>query len=451
MLSQTLTIARNTFLESVRQPIYFILTAICGLAILLTTMTAAYSMDYSSSAEVSADNKVLLDIGLATVFVCGMLLAAFLATAVISREIDRKTVLTVVSKPVARPTVVLGKYLGVCGAIVLTVLTMLLFLQMAIRHEVMSTAADDLDGPVVLFTFLAVVLALGAGVWCNFFYGWSFSQTATLALLPGMTLAWLGVLLLSKKWSLQPIATDFKPEIFKASLCVVLAIMVLTGVATAASARLGQVMTLVVCSGVFILGLASNYLLGSRAVSNQFVARVLSAEPTSPSMVALAAAGDQYTLRLELEPRVNIPAGSPVYYGPNPSGTGLVVRPFPPFRGDLNTPSAVESGEPALAIRSAQARDMVIVRTGASGTGTPMARPPRAGDYLFLRPTHVNPAAYAGWAVTPNVQSFWLVDAVSQNQKIPWPHVGLVAIYALCLIGASLSVAVVVFQTREVG
>ena len=45
MLSQTLTIARNTFLESVRQPIYFILTAICGLAVLFTYWTAAFSME----------------------------------------------------------------------------------------------------------------------------------------------------------------------------------------------------------------------------------------------------------------------------------------------------------------------------------------------------------------------------------------------------------------------
>src|ERR1041384_3824605 len=99
MFSQTLTIARNTFLESVRQPIYFILTSICGLAILLTVWTAAFSMDYSSSA-------------------------------VVSKEIDRKTVLTVVSKPVSRPTVVFGKYLGVTGAILIATLTMLLFVQM---------------------------------------------------------------------------------------------------------------------------------------------------------------------------------------------------------------------------------------------------------------------------------------------------------------------------------
>ena len=36
MFSQTLTIARNTFLESVRQPIYFILTAIAGGGLLIS-------------------------------------------------------------------------------------------------------------------------------------------------------------------------------------------------------------------------------------------------------------------------------------------------------------------------------------------------------------------------------------------------------------------------------
>jgi ABC-type transport system involved in multi-copper enzyme maturation permease subunit len=452
MFSQTLTIARNTFLESVRQPIYFILTAICGVAILLTTMTAAYSMDYSSTAEVSADDKVLFDIGLATVFVCGMLLAAFLATAVISREIDRKTVLTVVSKPVARPTVVLGKYLGVCGAIVIAVLTMLLFLQMGIRHKVMSTSADDLDMPVVAFTFGAVLLAVGTGVWCNYFYGWSFTQTATVLLFPLMLAAWIGVLLISKSWKVQPIGTDFKPEIAKASLCVVLAVMVLTGVATAASARLGQVMTLVICCGVFVLGLGSNYLLGSRAIDNQFIARVLTATPDSPSMAGLNKPGDSYTLGLELEPRIGFPTGSPVYYGPNPSGSGLVVRPYPAFTGDLATPSSVEgSGPPAFAIGSHSARTLKIVRTGPAADAAPASRPPEKGDYLFLRPTRYHPLAYAGWALVPNIQHFWMVDPVSQNQPIPWAHVGLVALYAACLIGALLSLAVMIFQTREVG
>jgi ABC-type transport system involved in multi-copper enzyme maturation permease subunit len=108
MLSQLLTIARNTFVESVRQPIYFVLIAIAGLCLVLTTWSAGFSMGMSESGEVSGDNKLLLDVGMATVFVVGVLLAAFLATAVISREIENKTVLTVVSKPVSRVTLVLG-------------------------------------------------------------------------------------------------------------------------------------------------------------------------------------------------------------------------------------------------------------------------------------------------------------------------------------------------------
>lgn len=451
MFSQALTIAKNTFLESVRQPIYFVLTAICAVAILLTTMTAAYSMDYSSSAEVSSDDRVLLDIGLATVFVCGVLLAAFLATAVISKEIERKTVLTVVSKPVARPTLILGKYFGVASAILIAAITMMMFLFLALRHKVMSTAGDDLDAPVIAFGFGAVLLSLGIGVWFNFFYGTSFTQACTLSLFPLIILAYVGVLFIDKKWEIQPIFVDFKPETTKAAICVLLAIMVLTAVATAASSRLGQVMTLVICAGVFMLGLMSNALIGSRAIQNTLVSQVIDAQPESPSMAPFATSGDVYKLRLELEPRVNLPAGSPIYYGINPSGYQMEVRPFSRFDGDVNDPVARSNRAepPALAVVSQSGRDLTIVRTGGEGALT--TRPPAKGDYLFLQPTKYNAPAMAAWTLLPNVQFFWLLDAVSQNQPIPWSHVGKVALYAATLIGALLCLAIVLFQKREVG
>ena len=62
---------------------------------------------------------MLIDIGMATVFVAGGLLAAFVATGVLTREIENKTALTVISKPVGRPLFVLGKFLGVAGALIL--------------------------------------------------------------------------------------------------------------------------------------------------------------------------------------------------------------------------------------------------------------------------------------------------------------------------------------------
>jgi len=456
MLSQSLTIARNTFLESVRQPIYFILTAICGVAILITFWTAAFSMDYSSSAEVSADDKVALDISLATVFVCATLMAAFLATAVISKEIDRKTVLTVVSKPVARPTVVFGKYLGVTGAILIATVTMLLFVQMGVRHKVMSTTAEDLDGPVLLFTTMAVLISCIAGMWCNYFYSWSFTQTATMLMCPLMFGAWVAVLLVGKKWNIQPLWTDFKPEITKASFCLMMAVCVLTSVATAASARLGQVMTLIVCAGVFLLGLMSNHFLGSRAIVNEFIAQVDKAKPQVEGMTAFEHPEDKYDLTLTIEPRTSVPPGTPIYYGEFPSGFAMVVLPFEPFQGDVANPTAVSdrSKPPTVSALSLQGRTLTIIRTGpeASASQAPdTIRPPQNGDYLFTKPTRYHPLAWGAWAVVPNVQFFWLLDAVSQNSPIPGWHVGLVGLYALMQVGVFLCLAIILFQTREVG
>lgn len=453
---QTLTIARNTFVESVRQPIYFILIMLAGIAQVITTWTAAYSLGLTESAEVTGDDKMQFDLSMATVFVCGMLLAAFLATAVISKEIERKTVLTVVSKPVSRTAVVLGKYLGVAGAILIAVLTMLLFMQMGLRHKVMATAADDLDAPVLVFTGLALFISVAAGVWGNFFYGWAFTQTCTMLLFPLMALAYIGILFVGKGWKIQPISTDFLPQIALASLSLVAAQLVLTAVATAASARLGQVMTIVVCAGVFLLGLVSSHFVGARAIQNEFISRIQSAEPERAGMRDFTTPGDTYLVKLEFDPRRRISPGSSFYYGRNSSGWDLGDREFPPFQGDPADPGALaDRAKPAsVVVSTSNNRDLAIVRTGADAGGSQreiVVRPPQARDFVFLRPTRVNPTALAAWTLIPNFQFFWLVDAVSQNQPIPYQHIGLVALYALCLIGAFLSVAVALFQTREVG
>ena len=49
------------------------------------------------------------------------------------------------------------------------------------------------------------------------------------------------------------------------------------------------------------------------------------------------------------------------------------------------------------------------------------------------------------------MQFFWLLDAVSQNRYIPMSHAGMVTVYAFMQIGAMLSIAIVLFQKRDVG
>ena len=119
MLTQSLSIARTTLIESLRQPVVLLLLLVCFLCQVISTWNTGYSLGYSTteSAEVTADNKLLFDIGLSTVFVIGALMAGFVATSAISREIENKTILTVISKPIARVSVILGKFLGISGAL----------------------------------------------------------------------------------------------------------------------------------------------------------------------------------------------------------------------------------------------------------------------------------------------------------------------------------------------
>lgn len=449
--SQIVTIARNTFVESVRQPIYFVLIVLSGIMQLFNTWGSAYSMGYSDTAEVSGDNKVLLDVGLATIFVCGMLLAAFIATAVISREIERKTVLTVVSKPVSRTAVVLGKYFGVCGAMVIAVLIMISFLLMGLRHGVMSTAADTVDGPVILFTTLGVGLAIILGAWCNFFYGWVFTQTATLLMCPFMIAAYILVLFVGKDWGFQDIWHDFKPQITLACVSLLLAQLVLTAVATAASARLGQVMTIVVCAGIFVFGLLSNHFIGHLAFKNRFVGRIQSVSYPSEEQSALATIGDTAMVTFQYEPVSTLRPGMPFYFSPNPNGFPMSTKAFTPAEADYSKVSVLTDFQlpPALVITETRGRNIVVKHVGADASLTRF--PPMPDDYVFIRPTRINKAAWAAWGMVPNVQSFWLVDAITQDQPIPASHVGLIAFYSLAQIGVFLSIAVMLFQTREVG
>jgi ABC-type transport system involved in multi-copper enzyme maturation permease subunit len=438
MILQTTTIARNTFVESVRQPIYLIVLLLAGALQVFSTWSTAYSMGYTDSAEVSKDNKLLLDIGLATIFVAGMLLASFIATAVVSREIESKTVLTVVSKPISRSAVVLGKYLGVAGAIVVAVVIMGSYLLLALRHGVMSTAADELDLPVIIFSTTAVLLSLGIAGWCNFYYGWSFPQAAVLLLLPLIVLAYLLTLVIDAHWKVQSPTVDFRPQIWTACLSLLFALLVLSALATAVSTRLGQVMTIVVCAGVFMVGLLSNYMIGRHAYRNTSVAIVEKVEPLLASRAAFDQVGDVDQILLRTPPRGEIAVGAPVYYGPNPNGFRLVASGIRAEDGAVR--GIVVSGSDVRRIDLRIDRDASLV-----------TRPPEPGDHIFLTPTKVNPAAAAVHALVPNFQHYWLLDAVSQNHPVPAAHIERLAGYAGTQIVMFLTLGIILFQRRDVG
>ena len=254
LLEQLLAIARNTFLESIRQPVALVITVVAGLLVVMANPFSAYTM--------MDDDRMFLDMSLSTVFLAGALLAAMLATNVVSREIENRTALTVISKPVARASVVLGKYLGAVAALLACMLALMLVLALVELHGVQQTVRTPYHLPVIAFGSAAIILAFGVATWCNYFYASSFAAVFIMSASPLLLVAYVLSLLFDTGFAPHSIATEFRPEVWKAGLLMALGVAVLCAVAVAVSTRLGQVLTVSVTVGTLLVGLLSDWFFG---------------------------------------------------------------------------------------------------------------------------------------------------------------------------------------------
>lgn len=112
MTRRLLSIAANTFRETVRNKILYVILAFALIVIGLTWFLADLSM-----GELS---RIIADVGLASIHLFGVTIAVFLGITLVSQEMERKTIYLVLSKPVPRWEFVLGKATGLCATILLT-------------------------------------------------------------------------------------------------------------------------------------------------------------------------------------------------------------------------------------------------------------------------------------------------------------------------------------------
>lgn len=113
-----LTVAGATFREAVRSRAFLGLLAIFLVCALLTRVVGWVSA--------TDGHVVALDLVLALQSVIGVLVAVATGTVLVQSEIHNKTLYTVLSRPLPRWTFVLGKYLGMAGALALGSLAMAL-------------------------------------------------------------------------------------------------------------------------------------------------------------------------------------------------------------------------------------------------------------------------------------------------------------------------------------
>src|SRR4030066_238952 len=165
-----LTIAKNTFIETLRQPVYAVIIATALFLMFISPSLTMYTM--------SDDNKLLREIGLSTLFLASLFIAIFSASGAVADEIENKTIVTVLSKPVQRPIFIIAKFFGVAAAVVLAHYICTIALLMAIRHGVLESVNDTHDWPVISTAVVVVVAAFLLSAFFNYVYDWKFSSTA---------------------------------------------------------------------------------------------------------------------------------------------------------------------------------------------------------------------------------------------------------------------------------
>ncbi len=253
------SICRNTLVQTIRQPIYGILILITFGILVLDVPITGWTMSPTGEHRES-DQLMLENLGISTLLLSGMLIAAFSASSVLSREIEDRTALTVIAKPVSRTTFVLGKFVGVAIAVTGAFYLCSLAYLMTVRHGVISTASDPIDVPVIVLGLGALSLAVLAAALGNLFFGWNFTSTVVAAAMILLTVAGGLIGFIGKGWELVAFGQDIRPGLLAGLGLILMAVTIFSAVAVAASTRLGQLMTLLVCGVVLVVGYLHPFL-----------------------------------------------------------------------------------------------------------------------------------------------------------------------------------------------
>ncbi len=152
-MSVILTIALNTFRENRRDRVLYVLVIFAALMILAGVVVSELSPFEQS--------KILLDLGQAAMLLVGALIAIFLGIGLVSKEIERRTVYVIVSKPVGRTQFLLGKVLGLVITLTLALAIMSVTLVSVVWANDRSTPTVAVFQSIVLvWTELVVLVSL---------------------------------------------------------------------------------------------------------------------------------------------------------------------------------------------------------------------------------------------------------------------------------------------------
>lgn len=160
MLNKITTIARNTFREAVRDRVLYNLVLfvllITGCAIFLGELTAGH------------EARMIVNLGLNAILVFGVFIAIFVGVGLVSKEIEKRTVYAIFSKPIGRGEFIVGKYLGLCLTLLVNVLIMGIGVSLALLYVGGGNLAFTVWGAIALIYLELVILTAAAILFSSF-------------------------------------------------------------------------------------------------------------------------------------------------------------------------------------------------------------------------------------------------------------------------------------------
>jgi Cu-processing system permease protein len=155
-------IGTNVFREVFRERVLYV-AALFGVALVIAVLLL-------NEVSGGAEGKISLDVGLAGISLLGLTVAAFMGAGLINKEIEKKTALVLIAKPMSRSEFIVGKHLGLTSILGVLVLLMnlMLFAVMAWRGIPFSWTSLSVSGLyLVLELSLMTAIALLFGVFTS--------------------------------------------------------------------------------------------------------------------------------------------------------------------------------------------------------------------------------------------------------------------------------------------
>src|SRR5688572_8301781 len=103
-MSNAWTIAWTTYNDTARRPLYYILLAVFALLIFASNFLALFTF--------SQETGMVREMGMASISLWGFLMFVILSGVVVTQELEDRTAVTLLAKPVTRTAFLLGKYAG---------------------------------------------------------------------------------------------------------------------------------------------------------------------------------------------------------------------------------------------------------------------------------------------------------------------------------------------------